>query len=423
MTISRVFSSLKSFIRSFFKNLIKNTKKKEVSRPLIISVCFLIFIWTYAVLWKLPAKNKFFRQMDMHLSDFNIKIWVTVAIILVLAMYFFMRHRKDQGADKIQDADQTEQKLNLQNHIFDQFVKESTHKIGKFDDVKKMPFYLVCGMQSAGSSTFITTSNTPMERVHAGHVDKKFNISKDRQGLEIKYNKHLVVFDTPSRVLEQDNQDENALWDNIGDNLYKLRPQIPLNGIVLVLDIIALARMPGKQRKPFALQLRKRLGSINRQCGSGLPVYVVVTKLDLIEGFDGFIKLLNEDTLDNPFGFSFSINPDQPDLWEKEIEKNFAAFEDQLTARVLESFAENTSRKDRERDYHFIRNFNGIKTILLQFMGEVLEENDFLYPPNVRGMYFISSTQKGIITNFHKLAVAKKIPFAAACAFCGQAFT
>lgn len=408
MSIGYIFSSIRSSARRFFMGLARSVKTRKTSRPLIISACILVFIWTYAVLWQLPARGAFAKQMDMYLSDFNIKIWVTAASILLLIMYFLMRRQKDNDADKGHDADWFEQKLNLQDQIFNQFFMESSVKIGKFDDVRKMPFYLVCGMTSAGSSTFITTSSTPLECVNAASVDKKYNISEDRQGLEVRYNKHMVVFEAPSKILEQDGKDEDALWDNIGDNLFNLRPQIPLNGVVLVLDVISLSNMPGKQRKRFALQLRRRLGSLNRQCGSGLPVYVVVTKLDLLNGFEGFISLLNEDALDNPFGFSFSIDPDNPYRWTKEIENNFTAFMERLNARVFESFSNNTSRMERERDYHFIRNFQGIKTILLRFMGEVLEENDFLYPPNVRGMYFISSAQKGIIANFHKLAVAKK---------------
>lgn len=402
--INSIFSSLRSQARQLIYRV---ARQKGGARPLIISIIILALVWCYAVVWKMPTNNSVTSWLDRYLSELSIKLLITIIILVFLGLYYYFR-RGDEPAVTAHDADGVEEKLNLQDKIFDQFIAESQEKLGDFEVVKKMPFYLVCGMGQAGASSFITSSNTPLAQVSAAKVSKKYNVSQEREGLEILFNKQAVIFDVPGDMLKSKGQDADKLWENLGDNVLSLREQMPLNGVVLVLDLIALTGMPAKERKQFALQVRERVGEVNKKCGSGLPVYVVVTKLDLVEGFEGFTRLLDDAALNDAFGFSFSLNMNNPDHWVGEIEANFSKFVDSLYLRVFEAFANTVSGADREVYYHFIRNISGIKTILLQFLGEVLEENDFLFPPNVRGLYFVSNTQQGVITNFHKLAVAKK---------------
>lgn len=73
------------------------------------------------------------------------------------------------------------------------------------------------------------------------------------------------------------------------------RRRQPLNGLVLTLDISWLAQAGVADRKAYAQVMRARLQEISVNINTRLPVYIALTRLDMLSGFDKVYRQLNRD--------------------------------------------------------------------------------------------------------------------------------
>jgi type VI secretion system protein ImpL len=78
--------------------------------------------------------------------------------------------------------------------------------------------------------------------------------------------------------------------------------------VVLVIDVQALLAQRPEQRKAHANLLRTRVFELTRQLGTRLPVYVTLSKFDLLEGFEEFFARLSRSGREDLLGFTFSLD-------------------------------------------------------------------------------------------------------------------
>lgn len=72
------------------------------------------------------------------------------------------------------------------------------------------------------------------------------------------------------------------------------RARQPLNGIILTLDLPDLLTADKRRREHLLQTLRSRLQDIRQYLHCQLPVYVVLTRLDLLYGFAALFQSLNK---------------------------------------------------------------------------------------------------------------------------------
>ena len=66
----------------------------------------------------------------------------------------------------------------------------------------------------------------------------------------------------------------------------RARPRRPINGVLLTVSVQDLLALPPDQRKEQAARLRGRMQELQQRLGVKVPVYVLVTKCDLLAGFN-----------------------------------------------------------------------------------------------------------------------------------------
>lgn len=94
---------------------------------------------------------------------------------------------------------------------------------------------------------------------------------------------------------EADTQDAAPAWHALGAQLQRYRPRRPLDGVVLCLPGDLLAG-PGAlgigQLEQHAARMQRRLGELQALLGLRLPVYLLITKSDQLEGYASFAATL-----------------------------------------------------------------------------------------------------------------------------------
>ena len=212
-----------------------------------------------------------------------------------------------------------------------------------------------------------------------------------------------VLLDTDGRYALQASDGQPAEpadvagWERFLALLKKTRPRRPLNGVLLTVSVQDLLQKSPTERRAHAAQLRARLQELHTGLGVRPPVYVLVTKADLIAGFDETFGDLGKEEREQAWGFSFAYEPDARDSSPMQaFGSEFAALDKRLRERLLDRLEAGRGPLRRAAAFAFPQQFAALKGLLGGFLeavfagGGSLDETALL-----RGVYFTSGTQEG----------------------------
>lgn len=204
------------------------------------------------------------------------------------------------------------------------------------------------------------------------------------------------------------------LWENLIDWLNRNRSRRPLNGVVLVVDLVTLINQKPSDRKALAILLRTRLTELSRRLGTRPPVYVLLSKIDQLEGFDAFFSRLPRTTREDILGFTFTLDSVQHfNAWQKELADCYDAFISRLNEQVFDALGETATLEHREGLFSLVRELDGVRPVLFAFLTEVLGSDRYATPALPRGVYFSSVYQQGLLDNAFVAAAARSYGLAA----------
>ena len=88
----------------------------------------------------------------------------------------------------------------------------------------------------------------------------------------------------------------------------KYRTRQPINGVMVTISVADLLSDSAEARAAGASALRKRLIELHEQLSIHFPVYVLVTKTDLLNGFMAYFGSFDKAQRDQIWGFTFLTN-------------------------------------------------------------------------------------------------------------------
>jgi hypothetical protein len=188
-------------------------------------------------------------------------------------------------------------------------------------DIYKLPWYVIIGESGSGKT----------EAIRHSEIDFPPGLNKEHQGsggtvnMDWWFTNRGVILDTAGSMLfpEAGAADNNQQWQEFLRLLKKARPDCPINGLFLVLSIESLIKDSADKISQKASRLAQQLDLIQRALDVRFPVYLLVTKCDLLTGFREFFDSIEDPLLQHQiFGWS---NPDpldapfRPDLIEQHL--------------------------------------------------------------------------------------------------------
>ncbi|WP_339532775.1 type VI secretion system membrane subunit TssM [Pseudomonas mucidolens] len=383
-----------------------------------------------------------------------------VLLVLPLLVWTGCVHRRQrraqqahqQQAQRVQDpclAYLQAQERSLENHLGR--VRDN-HQGRHLDQI---PWYLVLGEEKAGKSSFISRSSqsfalTRTARSGAAQADLDPDLAFE---IDWWIGDEAVLIDPPGEFVSQPERQpppapapvavtepaaadtdatveplvtpaeqpdglpagaEKRLWHQLIDWLARSRSRRPLNGVVLVVDMVSLFERPPNERRNLAYLLRARLNELGHELGTRLPLYVVLSKFDLLDGFEELFAKLPASAREEVQGFTFSLDAVEDfDAWLHELSAAYDRFIDALNMQVLRAMGEPASPQVRERLFCLMRQLSGSREILLRFLGDVLGSDRYTTPALVRGVYLASVYQRGLVANLFVEASARAYGFPA----------
>ncbi len=259
-----------------------------------------------------------------------------------------------------------------------------------------LPWYVFIGAPGSGKTTALLNSGLtfPLEqRVGKGALR---GVGGTRN-CDWWFTDEAIFLDTAGRYTTQDSDaaSDSAGWVEFLALLRKYRARRPLNGVILTLNAQDLMVQGEAAQEAHVEAAQRRLTELNRELGIQLPVYLMVTKCDLVAGFAEYFDDLSHDRRKQVWGVTFPYEQTVSNEAPQQFPEEFDALITRLNERVFERVEDVRDVRRRTRIFAFPQQLAALRDPLTRFVTEVFAATRFDQQILLRGVYFTSGTQDG----------------------------
>ena len=250
-----------------------------------------------------------------------------------------------------------------------------------------LPWYLMIGEGGSGKSTAIKSARlcSPFAGEDCG--------GSGTHNCDWRFYDQGILLDTAGRyTVPVDPDHDNEEWRKFLSLLLKYRKKEPINGLIVALAADKLVNGSSQELENYGRQLRSRIDEMMRSLGISFPVYLLVTKCDLIRGMTQFSDRLPEQSLDQPMGLvNKEMSTDVPAL----LERFWTSIDERLRSLRLLLLHGPESRPASASLLLFPDEMRKLKPALDAFMLAAFAVNHYQETPLLRGIYLCSGRRQG----------------------------
>lgn len=276
-------------------------------------------------------------------------------------------------------------------------ILRKTRTGGRKGGLYQLPWYMFIGAPGTGKTTALVHSGLKFPLAESMGAAAIGGVGGTRN-CDWWFTDDAVLLDTAGRYTTQDSHADadKAAWTGFLQLLRKHRRRRPINGVIVALSVSDLLQENEAYRQNQARAIRERLNELHDRLGVRFPVYVMVTKVDLLAGFMEYFDSLGREERGQVWGMTFPLETGaQSDAPLALYAGEFQLLEQQLQARVLARMQQERDTQKRALIYGFPQQFAGVGDVLGRFLNDVFEASRYAQQPLLRGVYFSSGTQEG----------------------------
>ena len=373
--------------------------------------------WLRTLVWSLAACLVIFFYGDtVRIGNFrplegDFRRLLACAVVLVCwAGYNIYRWIKDRRANAAMisaiTADGPASKADLSTQEIDRLkgrLQDALAQLRKMTGSRRnylyqLPWYVLIGPPGSGKTTALQHSGLKFPLAERMGRDPVAGVGGTRN-CDWWFTEDAILLDTAGRYTTQDSDPEvdQKSWAGFLNLLKTYRPLQPINGVLVFISLADVAGSNAGERFNIAASIRSRIAELARTFGSRLPIYVVLTKADLIAGFVQFFDAYSRTDREQVWGVTFPLDDGKPGT-QNAVSRFDIEFDQLLTrmnAIVLERLQQETDVHRRGLIYGFPLQVATLKEQLHELLEEVFSTSKFDTRPLLRGIYLTSSTQEG----------------------------
>ncbi len=330
---------------------------------------------------------------------------ILLIVLLRVAWVISRRMRANRATDTLMtgvaksaaaDAGRPSDEAVLLRERFEEAVAALKQNQGTGRGLYDLPWYAFIGAPGSGKTTALVNSGLkfPLEqRLGKGALR---GVGGTRN-CDWWFTDEAVFLDTAGRYTTQDSDAsaDSAAWSEFLTLLRQYRRRRPLNGIILTISAQDLMTLGPDGRTAHVSAARRRLDELNQELRVQLPVYVFVTKCDLVAGFSEYFGDLTAEGRAQVWGVTFSRQETMGGGAAKALGPELDALMVRLNERLYARLEEETDARRRTKVFGFPQQMAALTPLVSEFVGEVFGSTRFDKRILLRGVYFTSGTQEG----------------------------
>ncbi|MFZ2148845.1 MAG: type VI secretion protein IcmF/TssM N-terminal domain-containing protein, partial [Sedimentisphaerales bacterium] len=341
-------------------------------------------------------------------------VGIAVVVLLLLLYRYLLKWQKKRKAAPMErgivdSAATTPQGISEAAHMarVDDLRKKFENGIEKFRAAGKnlydFPWYIIAGEPGSGKTEAIRHCNIGFPP----GLQDQFQGAGGTLNMNWWFTDHAVILDTAGRLMfEEVETGGSSEWKEFLTLLKKSRPRCPINGVFLVIPSDSLIKDTADEIEQKASKIAKQFDIIQRSLDVRFPVFVVITKSDLINGFRDFFDNLEDPQLQhqilgwsNPAPLDEPYNPGFIDQHLKTIQGRLFRRRLALLQDIISGSNEPGTEKMRQTDtlYAFPQSLTKIAPRMARYLELVFSVGSqwSCKPLFFRGIYFTSSMREG----------------------------
>lgn len=325
--------------------------------------------------------------------------WVVIAAALgiigmmVVVLRFYFAQEREQRLQRGIEDDGPAQVSQVTSESVEQSFQRAVDEIRGSrlgaGGLEVLPWFMILGLGGEGKTALMRESGLELPAEYANRVS-----GAPTESCDWWLTNDAIVLDMAGRYLASDEDEETAdEWGTLLRMLRKQRPGCALNSLIFTISVDSLLGSSSSELDDIARSLRRRINEISDELGVDLPIYVMVTKVDHVEGF---VECVNAAPMMVP-GEAMGWTNDQRFIADPE-ERVVEAFEP-LIHRLEGALPELIQREPdpirRRRIFAFPQELEETIQAAARFVGRAFAETPYDAPPFLRGVYLSSARREG----------------------------
>ncbi len=262
-------------------------------------------------------------------------------------------------------------------------LKKSQLKL-KGNPLYVLPWYMVIGKPRSGKSTALKNAKLLLPEI---------DLPKQTEGSTLNLAwwlyEEAIVIDTAGRYAVPDDETRDRKeWSTLLGMLARHKQKEPINGLVVVVSADRLLNNNEDSLMEEGRQVRASVNELMEKLEVHVPIYLMVTKCDLIDGFSDWCGYVPEKSLLQPMGF---LKEEQGGDIHTVLDQALDSVLDRM--KDLRLLMLERSQNVDDCLLTLPRNMEKLRTGLHAFIKAALKENPYQDTPKFRGLYFSSSQQ------------------------------
>jgi type VI secretion system protein ImpL len=263
--------------------------------------------------------------------------------------------------------------------------------------VYQLPWYVFIGPPGSGKTTALLNAGLEFPLAKSLGNDPVRGIAGTRH-CDWWFTDRAVLIDTAGRYTTQDSDTraDAGEWAEFLVQLKKYRPRQPINGALVTISVADLLTLPEGELAAQAVAVRARVSELLTTLDNRFPVYVLVTKADLLAGFNEFFDGLDRDQRAQVWGTTFAFDERGSGAIDAgEFVARFDALVRRIDALTLDRLQAERDPARRAAIFGFAHQLAALRAPLQAYLTEAFPVTGLAREPLVRGVYLASGTQEG----------------------------
>jgi len=338
------------------------------------------------------------RNLVLGIGPLPLWAWIVLAVLILLGCVFLIWQLWRFGARRAGVPEEAvEEAPRASNAFLPQAIRESFVDAHRWlrsvfpgrDYRYAAPVFLMIGESGAGKSTLLRSVS----------MGRALRDTPGSEPINWYFFDRGAIIDSRGDVLG--NADELATdsgpWDTLIQAFQRYRAERPLDGLILVVPVtefVGPTRLSKEELNAKAEGLHRRIGRLQNRIGMQLPIYLILSKCDALEGFSAAAELFSQQCRDEALGWSSPYSPDSAFVptWTGEAVDTIYH---KVSEAIVEALA--VSAEDRESGQAFL--FPGairrMEEGLRPFLADLLRVSAYNRSGSLRGVYLTGAPVAG----------------------------